>query len=218
VLQRGVREEIPEPSLSTSLTLLRLSGHDSDVFLKFRTVLQSATFVGLDVVRGPGGGTGSGSGSSSTTTTLPPPLDPILGDLRDDIDRVYTGYYPLQPSKDVCFELARLLMNIHEYPAALRNFKRSRAYCGEHHVTLYNEGLCHNYLGDLPAALLCFNHCLALSPHYSEALGMKAKVETELLTQAQLKGPVGARAGGGAGALGVGGRGGAHEEVVERTV
>jgi len=74
-------------------------------------------------------------------------------------------------------------MNLHEYQGALKNFRRSRAYCGEHHVTLYNEGLCHHYMGDLPSALNCFNHCLTLSPHYPEAVGMKSKVEMELLAR-----------------------------------
>jgi hypothetical protein len=68
------------------------------------------------------------------------------GDQRD-IDRVFAAYYPLQPSKDVCFELARLLMGLTEYAGALAFFARSRAACGPHHVTSHNEGICLFYLG-----------------------------------------------------------------------
>ena len=182
VLQRGVRDEVREPSLSTCLTLLRLAGHDADVFLKFRGVLQAAT----EGHRGGAGGAPAGEGAGAAAPHAPRPgsqhYDSMLRDLRDDLDRVYSAYYPLQASKDVCFELARILMNLHEYGAALRNFRRSRAHCGAHHVTAHNEGLCHYYLGDAPAAVACFRESLALCPHYAEAAGMLAKVETELLS------------------------------------
>ena len=184
VLQRGVRDEVREPSLSTCLTLLRLACHDADVFLKFRGVLQAATSAG-EQRDGAAGGSSSGSAlpppsPSSAPRPGTPHYDSMLRDLRDDIDRVYSAYYPLQASKDVCFELARILMNLREYSAALRNFKRSRLYCGPHHVTAHNEGLCHYYLGDTGSAVACFRESLALCPHYVEASAMLAKVDTEM--------------------------------------
>jgi hypothetical protein len=39
---------------------------------------------------------------------------------------VFAGYYPLQESKDICFEVGRLLMGLKEYPGAIEFFKRSQ--------------------------------------------------------------------------------------------
>lgn len=38
--------------------------------------------------------------------------DNLSRDVRGDVDRVYASYFPLVPSKDVCFELGRMLMGL----------------------------------------------------------------------------------------------------------
>jgi hypothetical protein len=183
VLQRGVHEECPaSPSVALALSLLRLSNHDADVFLKFRGILQAATEPPEG--HGVGVGAGVGSGSAAGAPVLPAHADAALRDLPGDVDRVFSAYYPLQPGKDVCFELARLQMNVRDYRAALKNFARSRAYCGEHHVTAHNEGLCHVALGALPAAAASFRDCLGRAPDYEDARNMLQRVEMEMKVRA----------------------------------
>jgi hypothetical protein len=173
LLQRGVHDECASPSVALALSLLRLSNHDSDVFLKFRGVMQAATE--------PPEGHGVGAAAAGPPPpVLPANADPMLRDLAGDVDRVFSAYYPLQPGKDVCFELARLLMNVRDYAPALKNFARSRAFCGDHHVTAHNEGLCYVALGDLPAAAAAFRDCLAKAPEYEDARNMLARVEMEM--------------------------------------
>jgi hypothetical protein len=43
---------------------------------------------------------------------LPSVSENMQRDVRGDIDRIYASYFPLVPSKDVCFELGRCLMGL----------------------------------------------------------------------------------------------------------
>lgn len=87
------------------LSLLRLSGGDSDVFYKFRHVriacpacriLASHAAVQVFIDK----------------TAYPHASENVIRDMRRDIDAIARTYYPLQQSKDVCFELGRMFMNM----------------------------------------------------------------------------------------------------------
>mmetsp|Transcript_27315 Transcript_27315/g.48293 ORF Transcript_27315/g.48293 Transcript_27315/m.48293 type:complete len:577 (+) Transcript_27315:113-1843(+) len=143
-LQRSIKDMVPNPSLKLVLSLLRLSGYDSDVFYKFKQFL-------IDKVGHPYAS------------------EKIQQDVRRDIRQIYDCYYPLSKSKDVAFEIGRLFMSMKDYKAAMQYFIDSLRDCGEHHVTHYNLGLCHNYVGDFPSALSAFNKSLAIKPDYHEA-------------------------------------------------
>jgi len=65
--------------------------------------------------------------------------------VRSDVDRLFAAYYPLQRSKDICFECGRLLMAVRDYSSAIDFFSRSNELCGEHHVTYHNMGICYFY-------------------------------------------------------------------------
>lgn len=119
-LQRNIKDECPDPSLKHVLALLRLAGHDTDVFLKFKGTL--------------------------IEKTPSAPADTVLRDVRADVERLYAGYYPLQRSKDVCFECGRLLMSMRDYPTAVEFFAKSNELCGAHHITWHNMGMCHFYM------------------------------------------------------------------------
>jgi hypothetical protein len=118
-LQRSVKEECPDPSLKHVLALLRLANHDSDVFHKFKQTLIEKTPAA--------------------------PVDTVVRDVRSDVDRLFAAYYPLQRSKDICFECGRLLMAVRDYSSAIDFFSRSNELCGEHHVTYHNMGICYFY-------------------------------------------------------------------------
>ena len=90
--------------------------------------------------------------------------------------QVLEQYYPLQASKDVCFEIGRLLMGLKEYVMAVDFFKRSHDACGEHHVTWHNTGICFFYLDNFAAASQAFKRSLTLKPDYRESQAWLAKV------------------------------------------
>jgi Tfp pilus assembly protein PilF len=90
--------------------------------------------------------------------------------------QVFREYYPLQQSKDVCFEIGRLLMGLKEYVLAVEFFRRSHEACGEHHVTWHNMGICYYYLDNFAAATKAFRQSLTLKPEYKEAQTWLAKV------------------------------------------
>ena len=56
-------------------------------------------------------------------------------DLLRDVYEVAARYYPLQPSKDVSFDLGRICMGLQRYPQAIAFFDASQRQCGEHHVS-----------------------------------------------------------------------------------
>jgi tetratricopeptide (TPR) repeat protein len=63
---------------------------------------------------------------------------------------------------------------------AIRYFLASLAECGEHHVTHYNLGLCHNYLGQYDKALERFNKSVEQSPEYHEAREWQLRMKVQL--------------------------------------
>jgi tetratricopeptide (TPR) repeat protein len=101
-------------------------------------------------------------------------------DIRGDAERVYSAHFPLQPSRDVNFELARVLMGLQDYGSAVGLFTASIQAAGNHHVTQFNRGLCYHASGDLASALLCFNEALELFPGYAEAASWRDKVQGRL--------------------------------------
>jgi len=150
-LQRCIKEECTNPSLKHVLALLRLSRHDSEVFYKFKQVLIDKTMY-------------------------PYAADNVQRDIREDIAGVEETYYPLQSSKDVCFEIGRLLMGLKDYRGAVGYFERSNELCGQHHVTYHNMGICCYYLDEFETALKCFDASLDLKPDYGEAADWRKKL------------------------------------------
>jgi len=114
-LQRCVKEECPNPSVKHLLALLRLANHDAEVFYKFKQVL-------ID------------------KSAYPQVHDNLARDVRGDVDRVYASHFPLVPSKDVCFELGRMLMGLRDYASAIEFFNKSHETCGAHHITVRAGG------------------------------------------------------------------------------
>jgi hypothetical protein len=169
VLQRGVKEAAPPQGLSLrgSLSLLRLSGHDSEVFLKLRGAIIDKGAIG--------------QGGEATPA--------LCRDLRGDVDRVYAGHYSLAggAAKDVCFDLGRILMGQREYGTAIALFRASNEHVGVHHVTWHNIGCCAYYSGDGEGAALCFTESLKLKPDYAEARQWLEKVAEGRLAAAPVR-------------------------------
>ena len=49
--------------------------------------------------------------------------------------------------------VARLLMGIKDYEHAVELFAKSNEFCGTHHVTCHNMGICEFYSGQLSRAM-----------------------------------------------------------------
>ncbi|CAM9373962.1 unnamed protein product, partial [Phaeothamnion confervicola] len=150
-LQRCLKEEGRGLSLRTAMAVLRLSHFDADVFYKFKQVF---------IDKGPYA------------------TEKLQEDIRRDMLLVYDCYYPLQPSKDVAFELGRIFMGLKDFEAASAFFRDSQRFCGVHHVSWYNMGVCHYYLNQLGPAEECFDHSLGLCPDYPDALKWRDKVHS----------------------------------------
>lgn len=151
--QRAMKDETPSPSLKNVLAVLRLSQFDTDVFYKFKQILiDKAPFAS----------------------------EKQQNDIKRDVLEVYRGYYPLSKGKDIAFEMGRLMMGLKEYGRAISFFTDSQSFCGEHHVSWYNMGICFNYTGKLQDALQCFKNSLVLRPDYHDARGWRARIESRI--------------------------------------
>ena len=51
-------------------------------------------------------------------------------DIRHDMTKVYECYFPLQPSKDIAFEIGRILMGLKDFAAAAQHFRHSHKIAG----------------------------------------------------------------------------------------
>jgi tetratricopeptide (TPR) repeat protein len=151
-LQRCVSEEIPNASLRVVISLIRMSNWDPDVFFKFKQTL-------ID-----------------KSPTAPSKLQ---ADIYRDVRRIYERYFPLQPAKDIAFELGRICMGLKRYSEAVQLFIASQRQCGEHHITSYNIGICLFHMNALETALVCFDRTLYLKPDYVDAKSWVARVEAK---------------------------------------
>eukprot|EP00903_Cladosiphon_okamuranus_P010916 g10311.t1 len=148
-LQRQLKDESRGLGLRPALALLRLSQFDPDVFYKFKQVF---------IDKGPYAG------------------EKLQNDIRRDVKLVHELYFPLQPSKDVAFEIGRIFMGLKDFSSAAELFRDSQRYCGVHHVSWYNMGVCFFYLNHLDEAENCFSESLALCPDYPDAIKWREKL------------------------------------------
>ncbi|KAK8813303.1 hypothetical protein WA158_002895 [Blastocystis sp. Blastoise] len=149
-LQKSIKDE-STPSGRTILSLLRLSGYEGDIFIKYKQILIDKGLIG--------------SVCSNE-------------DLLRDIQKILDSYYPLQKTKDVCFEVGRMYMGLKEYDKAIRSFKLSNKYCNEHHISfyIYILSMCYEHLHLYLDAKDAFEKSLELKPTYRESKIMLAKL------------------------------------------
>jgi len=122
-LHRGVKAEVPKAStpLHLATAVLRAAACDPDVFYKFRDTLIER----------------SAPAAASAA---------VQADVRADAEAVLSAHFHLHGDKDVAFEVGRVFMATRDYGKALFAFQESERLCGQHHVTLHNQGICHYFL------------------------------------------------------------------------
>jgi len=143
-LQRCDRDESISPGLKHAIAMVRLANNDAEVFHKFKSTV-------IDKV-----------GALKTSES-------VRKDLRKTLKGVLENYFPLQPKRDVSFEVARVYMGLKDYRTSIRLFDASTNYCGAHHVTYHNQGICYFYLEDYDNAITKFEESLTLKDTYHEA-------------------------------------------------
>ncbi|MFZ6757881.1 tetratricopeptide repeat protein [Undibacterium sp. Ji50W] len=110
-------------------------------------------------------------------TTLEGPLKREVANMAA---QVWQHYYPLGEVRDLAFALGSLLYEIEHYPEAIVYLERSCRLYGNACPTLYNLGMCHYNLGQLPQALQYVNDALQMDPHYEPACVMLTTIKSEM--------------------------------------
>ena len=146
--QRLMREESGSPSLRSCLSMLRIGHWDPGMFHRLRKYVIN----------------------QSTQAT-----HKQAEDLVNDAERIWSNVYLLDVTKDVAFELGRVMMGLKRYAHSIGFFTLSNTHYGVHHVTHYNLGICHHYLAKYKIAIQYFDMSLHLSPAYDDARVWKEK-------------------------------------------
>ena len=153
MIQKGIKEDLPNPSMGTILALLKMSDWDTDVFYKFRDQILNQ---------------------------LPSSGMKLKNDILAGLPRLWKHYFLLDTEKDIAFELGRVYYGLREFESALSYYQISTNTIGKHQVTFHNQGLCYYSLGKLPEALENFQLAVAMSEHYEKARNWAEKVVREL--------------------------------------
>ena len=152
-LQRCLRDEIASPSLKLALSTLRLAAWDPEVFVKFRDVI---------------------------ITLAPSAPERLQADIYRDVTKVYERFYPLSSDCDVSFDCGRILMGLRQYAEAVSLFLASLRQTGEHHVTVYNIGICLFHVKRYRTARAAFQRSIELNGAYRDAASWLTRVEQQI--------------------------------------
>ena len=128
--QRLMCEENSTPDLKACLALVRKSHWDSDVFYRLRRALIASS---------------------------PSVSDRQREDIVADVGKIWNNNYLLDTTKDVPFELGRMMMGLCKHKLGISFFEKSNSLYGEHHVTWYNIGICEFYLRNYEKAISIFD-------------------------------------------------------------
>ena len=65
-------------------------------------------------------------------------------------------FFPFHSYQDVCYDVARVYMYAKQYAVASKLFMTSIQFCGDHHASWLNRGVCLYHLHKLAEARFCF--------------------------------------------------------------
>jgi len=153
VMQKAIKEESNNPSLTTVVSLLKLSDWDADVFYKYRDLVINKI----------------SNGNSK-----------IKHDLHWGMPKIWENFFMLNREKDIAFEIGRFYYGIQMPSEGLHFYEISSGVFGEHHVTFYNIGLCHYALNNKIKAADSFRRSIVLNNSYLKASSWLEKVLNEL--------------------------------------
>eukprot|EP00494_Astrolonche_serrata_P024060 UN24318 len=117
-LQRGVHKQVTNIDLKMIIFLLRMSCHDSTVFHKFQSQIHRKIIAHKNK------------------------NDRIFEDIVNDLKHISDYNYPVNPRKDIGFEISNILMLLEEYDLAIQILGNSFLDCGESVEKLKKLGWC----------------------------------------------------------------------------
>jgi tetratricopeptide (TPR) repeat protein len=142
LMQRCMVEEARNPSLSSILSLFKLSNWDCELFFKLR---------------------------ENVISQIPRATIGMKSDFEAGSKKIWSNYYHLDNDKDVAFELGRVMFGLHCWEESLKFYQLSVDICGQHHITQHNMGLCYASLNKYHEATACFVRSLEFKPDYEKA-------------------------------------------------
>lgn len=146
------RCERTSPDLRSCLALIRLSGHEPQVFYNLRRAIRAQLDSACDADR-----------------------DAV----RETLEKVSKRFFHLD-DVDVPFALGLVYQQLGEYEHAVRNYRRSLALFGDDATALHNLALCYVALDDHEAARACAASAVASDPEYDEARDLAARLEASV--------------------------------------
>ncbi len=96
------------------------------------------------------------------------------------LSKVWDNYFPIGESRDVPFEIARILFRLEYYEPSLQFYDESLRLFGPHKMTYHNMGLCHYHLRRLGQSRAAFQQALDMDPGYGLARDWLIRIATEL--------------------------------------
>ncbi len=103
------------------------------------------------------------------------------------LGKVWENYFPIGESRDVPFEIARILFRIEHYERSLQFYQESLRLFGPHRMTHHNMGMCLYYLRRLESAQESFQKSLEIEPGYGAAREWLVRLEPEIREARELK-------------------------------
>jgi tetratricopeptide (TPR) repeat protein len=96
------------------------------------------------------------------------------------LTRSWQNYFPIGESKDVPFEIARILFRMEFFEQSLHFYEESLRLFGKHKMTFHNMGLCYYYMRRLSQAREAFESALELEPGYGVAREWLVRLAPEI--------------------------------------
>ncbi len=90
------------------------------------------------------------------------------------VEEAAANYYHLGEPRDALFECAMLLQAAKDHAGALRLYRRSRQYYGDHAAAFWNMALCHAALGDSAEADFCLAEAQRLDAAFAAVTAIPA--------------------------------------------
>lgn len=92
--------------------------------------------------------------------------------------QAWQNYYHIGEEHDLAFDLALLALGYGGHAEALQLFRESVRLYGDDPRARWNMGLCHSAMGEVEAALACFQRAWKLDPHFAPAGAAQTKTKT----------------------------------------
>lgn len=96
------------------------------------------------------------------------------------LSKVWDNYFPIGETRDIPFEIARILFRLEYYEPSLHFYDESLRLFGPHKMTYHNMGLCHFYLRRLGHSRAAFQKALDMDAGYGLARDWLIRIASDI--------------------------------------